>query len=138
MVQILLFIPSSSHVHHRGDDASHLIAVNQGKRYDVVILSEVLWRDTYPLQEFLAQSVASLVEEGGFVVLTLVHRPCVDHSAERDLEFIEHLCKRNVVIANKREMRGSEVGDEEAVSVYTYTFQHRTQQLSIHGLHRES
>ena len=118
------FLPSKySHFRFRGDDVAPLISHNRGHRYDLVILSEVLWRDTYPLQRELAQSVAALVKEGGFIVLTVVHRPCEEHSVDRDLEFIRILQERSAIMMNKLESSGIDVGSEEMTPVYTYLFQ---------------
>lgn len=125
MVQNMHISYNSSRFRFRGDDVSPLISLNQGDRYDLVILSEVLWRDTCPLQGLLADSVSALVKEGGFVVLTLVHRPCDDHTIDKDLEFINLLHDRRVILTNKLESHGTEVGSEESIPVYTFLFQCR-------------
>ena len=111
---------------HRGQDVSGLLSLNNGAHYDLVILSEVLWRDTYPLHAPLAHSVASLVREGGYALLSLVHRPCLNHSPDNDLEFIQRLRDVNIFIEMQHSVFGTEVGDEETIEVSLYLLQHRS------------
>lgn len=74
--------------HAWGDDASDVLALNGGVRFDLVLLSEVLWKDTYRLHAGLASSLLALLHPRGMALLSVVHRPTADHTPARDLEFL--------------------------------------------------
>eukprot|EP01031_Cornospumella_fuschlensis_P034926 gene34926-42295_t len=62
-----------------------------GKGFEVVLLAELLWKDTYKLHNELAKSVRMLCANNGVVLIAFAHRPSEDHLPENDLEFIERL-----------------------------------------------
>lgn len=74
--------------HKWGDAVEELTHCIEGKKFDVLLLAEVLWKDTYPLHELLLQSVSKLLnKDGGIAIMTFVHRETDTHKAAHDLEF---------------------------------------------------
>lgn len=62
----------------------------KGTLFDLILLAELLWKDTYQLHENLLSSVAQcLCKQSGIAILTFVHRPTDSHTALNDLEFLE-------------------------------------------------
>lgn len=58
--------------------------------FHLIILSELLWKDTYYLHEELLQSVAQcLCRESGIVLVSFVHRTTEDHTEANNLEFFQ-------------------------------------------------
>jgi predicted nicotinamide N-methyase len=77
-----------------GDDASELIDANGGRRFDVALLAELFWADTYEQHRNLLRSVQLLLAEGGAGVayVCFCHHdtpPDSDfvHTVEHDQEF---------------------------------------------------
>jgi EEF1A N-terminal glycine/lysine methyltransferase len=68
-------------------DLNHLMAPS----YDLIILAELLWKDTYPLHGDLLDTVARLMRPGGgtTVLCSFAHRPTETHAPARDLEFLQ-------------------------------------------------
>lgn len=63
-------------------------------KYDIVLLAEPLWKDTYKFHDDLIYSISLLSNENTVIYLSFAHRPCEIHKKENDLEFIEKLCKK--------------------------------------------
>lgn len=64
---------------------------NEGKGFDVILLAELLWKDTYKLHDVLVKSVKMVCAAGGTVLVAFAHRPSKAHHPENDLEFIKKL-----------------------------------------------
>lgn len=61
---------------------------NEEPTFDLILLSETLWKDTYSLHEKLLLSVNKcLNHDSGIVLLSFGHRPCEGHTPSNDLEF---------------------------------------------------
>ena len=58
------------------------------QKYDVILLAEVLWKDTYPFHCDLLFTVQCCLSSTGIVLITIVHRPTATHSVEQDMEFL--------------------------------------------------
>lgn len=57
---------------------------------DVVLLADVLWRDTYAQHDALLKSISLLFEgRRGLVLIGIAHRPCEGHTPDNDLEFLQ-------------------------------------------------
>jgi len=73
--------------HLWGDSVDDLRKCVEGAFFDVLILAEVLWKDTYHLHNQLLQSISqTLNREHGVAFMTFVHRETDMHKAENDLE----------------------------------------------------
>lgn len=72
------------------DDSSTTNAQQDWRQqhYDVILLAEVLWKDTYPYHSDLLFTVQSCLSPSGIVLITIVHRPTANHSIDQDLEFL--------------------------------------------------
>lgn len=71
------------------NDTQSLLLANDGQGYDVILLAEVLWKDTYALHRSLLASVNRFLRRpDGIVLLAVAHRPTDDHEPHHDLEFI--------------------------------------------------
>lgn len=59
------------------------------ERFDLVLLSELLWKDTYRSHFALLKSLKACLKPDGEALVSLAHRPTDDfeHSRERDMEF---------------------------------------------------
>ena len=74
--------------HLWGDSVDELRKCVEGAFFDVLILAEVLWKDTYHLHDQLLQSISqTLNRQNGLAFMTFVHRETDTHKAENDLEF---------------------------------------------------
>jgi predicted nicotinamide N-methyase len=79
-----------SHIWGDQEQAQCLTAFTTNHGFDIILLAEVLWKDTYLLHRSLLESVDVCVKRpGGVIFLSLVHRPTMDHRAEHDLEFLQ-------------------------------------------------
>ena len=58
--------------------------------FDLVILAEVLWKDTYPLHSKLLQTLVYLSKSNPriTILLSFAHRPTIGHDAANDMEFL--------------------------------------------------
>eukprot|EP01039_Chlorochromonas_danica_P011003 gene11003-12251_t len=71
------------------NDTQSLLLANHGQGYDVILLAEVLWKDTYALHRSLLASVNRFLRRpDGIVLLAVAHRPTDNHEPCHDLEFI--------------------------------------------------
>ena len=76
--------------HIWGDDVSNLLSYEllDGKKFNLIILAELLWQDTYKYHKNLLFSTANcLYRENGIVLVSFVHRPTEIHAPLNDLEF---------------------------------------------------
>ncbi len=74
--------------HLWGDSAADLTACIDNALFDVLLLAEVLWKDTHHLHHLLLQSVAQTLNRAhGIAIMTFVHRETESHTADNDLEF---------------------------------------------------
>ena len=113
-------------------------ATNPPPHFDVILLSELLWKDTYPLHRALLESVqACLRPDGqGIVLASLAHRPSPDgHTRQHDMEFFElatssefdfvvELLQTNSDMQDS--LSGSEQCGEERMCVYLYALRRRS------------
>ena len=58
------------------------------QQYDVILLAEVLWKDTYSFHIDLLFTLQSCLSPSGIVLITIVHRPTTTHSVDKDMEFL--------------------------------------------------
>lgn len=111
----------SSHVNgfQWGGDIRPIIELNNGQLFDVILLAEVLWKDTYSLHSKLVDSISSFLEPcGGIVLLTVVHRLVEGlHSAAHDLEFLTRLERKGFTATLLSVTDAEEVNSEEPVGV---------------------
>eukprot|EP00947_MAST-08B_sp_MAST-8B-sp1_P001948 g1948.t1 len=78
--------------HRWGDDASPLVAANGGERFDLALLAETFWADTYEQHQNLLSSVDQLLADDGIALVGFCHHDTppdstVVHTMEHDLEF---------------------------------------------------
>lgn len=66
------------------------VEVLQNRNIDVILLADVLWRDTYKQHRSLLKSISLLFQDyGGIVYIGVAHRPCEGHLPENDMEFFD-------------------------------------------------
>jgi len=58
------------------------------RQYDVILLAEVLWKDTYRFHRDLLYTVQTCLAPTGIALISIAHRPTDAHSAGNDLEFL--------------------------------------------------
>jgi predicted nicotinamide N-methyase len=87
--------------HRWGDDASNLLQYvcndqhNNVNGFDLIIVAECLWKDTYLQHDSLWNSIEKCCHVSGSstrtttVLISFAHRPCDGHTPIHDLEFIE-------------------------------------------------
>jgi len=74
--------------HLWGNSAANLTACVENALFDVLLLAEVLWKDTHHLHDQLLQSVSQTLDRShGVAIMTFVHRETESHTAGNDLEF---------------------------------------------------
>lgn len=73
--------------HAWGSDTSSLLQPISPHHFDLIILSEVLWKDTKPQHSNLLLSVTQTLSPCGEVLLTLIHRSTALHTVDDDLAF---------------------------------------------------
>ncbi len=79
-------------VNHIWGDYDSLVSIkhtNGNNEYDVLILAELLWKDTYEYHEELLKSVTTTLSKDGIAYVSFCHRPCPLHTEENDMEFFE-------------------------------------------------
>jgi predicted nicotinamide N-methyase len=75
--------------HEWGENCDNLIEI-VGKKFEVILMADVLWKDTYPSHRSLLKSIVTLLDDkDGIALLSFAHRPCALHSIENDLEFFQ-------------------------------------------------
>lgn len=92
------------------------------QKFDVILMAELLWKDTYPLHEKLLKSLVMYLCPQGLALMAFAHRPTAEHSPERDLEFLEKAreefnlrCTLLSIVSKYRD-----VGEEDIVDVFLY------------------
>jgi len=71
------------------DDLLSCIPQETQLGYDVIILAELLWKDTYKFHRDILANCKSCLHEDGTIYISFCHRECESHSKENDLEFFE-------------------------------------------------
>lgn len=79
-----------------GDSVAPLLECTESKQqFDLILLAELLWKDTYPLHDLLLQSISQCLDkEHGIGIMTFVHRPTDTHTPANDLEFFENATRK--------------------------------------------
>lgn len=74
-----------------GDDALNLLTLSREAplgKYHLIILAELLWKDTYNLHDNLLKSVSDcLCRHNGQAIAAFVHRVTKGHTEENNMEF---------------------------------------------------
>ena len=74
-----------------GTNTANATCVESTLKFELILLAELLWKDTFPMHNDLLNSIAHcLCKDNGIAVMTFVHRPTTEHTAEMDLSFFEH------------------------------------------------
>jgi nicotinamide N-methyltransferase len=79
--------------HVWGESVDNLVDKSIGQGFQLILLAELLWKDTYPLHMDLLKSVVASLNIHGVVLAAFVHRPAEQHTREKDLEFFEAATK---------------------------------------------
>lgn len=107
--------------HAWGEDCASLLALNGGARFDLLLLSELLWKDTFPYHGALADSVAGALATDGQALLSVVHRPSGEHCERSDLRFLAALESRGLASEALGSAAHREAADGEDVTVLLYS-----------------
>ena len=112
-------------------DLGHINDSGEREGYDIVLLAELLWKDTYQHHSKLLQSLSScLNRRNGIAYMTFAHRPTPDskdHPSDTDLEFFTlassdfGLESTLIQIVSKYH----DVGEIDSIDVYLYSLQFR-------------
>lgn len=71
-----------------GKDENVLQENTSGKSgFDLLILADLLWKDTYDCHEELVTCIDRLLSADGIAVVAFVHRSSPSHNIEKDMEF---------------------------------------------------
>lgn len=127
--------------HLWGDSVEDLRQCVNGAYFDVLILAEVLWKDTHHLHDLLLQSVSQTLDrERGVALMTFAHRETDAHKATNDLEFFvlaeEKYGLRSKCLGQSTKYKDVfEDGDSNAVvNVYLLYYNIHFDQFAIDGL----
>ena len=71
-----------------GDDAEALLTSSPSGRFDVILIAEPLWKDTYIQHDNLLRSISYLHSEHTVVYISFAHRPTDTHTPSHDLELL--------------------------------------------------
>ena len=71
-----------------GDDADALLSSSPSGCFDVILIAEPLWKDTYIQHDNLLRSISYLMSEHNIVYLSFAHRPTDTHTPLHDLELL--------------------------------------------------
>lgn len=125
-VEDLLLIENTNTVSIKNGSSSHTWTETKSNaiKFDLIILAELLWKDTYSQHKSLLQSVAACLSDNGHVLVGFAHRPTEGlHTCEQDLEFFTmaetEFGLKNVLLLNKH-MEDSFAGDDGPVQVNLY------------------
>ena len=111
--------------HIWGSDVNELLL--EQSKYDIVLVAECLWKDTYSLHIDLLTSIYHLLSSDGCAYISFAHRPSFDksHNKENDLEFFEHAksmkLKEEKILSTKKYRDALE---EEFIVVHLYSLKH--------------
>ena len=95
--------------------------------FDVILLAELLWKDTYHLHRDLIKSCWSLLSTAGIAYVSFAHRSNIDHPPEKDLEFFSVAEKEFGFVVDKistcftRDVGGM----DELIEVHLYSMKKR-------------
>eukprot|EP01033_Poteriospumella_lacustris_P007984 gene7984-5745_t len=90
---------------------------------DVVLLADVLWRDTYAQHDALLKSIAQIFEgRRGVVFIGIAHRPCEGHTPDNDLEFLQRAVRdyRFTYLHLLSTSQYSDAMDSDPIEVHLY------------------
>ena len=71
-----------------GDESDALLNSSPTGRFDVILIAEPLWKDTYTQHDNLLRSLSYLISEHTIVYLSFAHRPTDTHTPSHDLELL--------------------------------------------------
>ncbi len=107
---------------------------SRSRGFDLMLLADLLWRDTYKLHRELLTSMKLLLKNNSkinenkqipipFALVAFAHRPCADHGPEQDLEFFQ-IAKSEFgwesLLIEVCDKYGDAYSDGEPVDVYLY------------------
>ena len=109
--------------HEWGSSTSNLFT----RVFDLILVAEPLWKDTYPLQRKLLISINSLLALNGKALISFAHRPTTGHTAANDLEFfargLSEFGLKWTYIGADSSYRDAQ-DDEDFIEVHTYCMTH--------------
>ena len=108
-----------------GSNVSEFLEKETMNGFDIVLVAECLWKDTYYLHNELVSSIKSLLSDNGVALVSFAHRPSLTdshtHTKEHDLHFFTlanefGLREEKILTSNKYK----DVLEEEFVEVHLY------------------
>jgi nicotinamide N-methyltransferase len=115
-----------------GGDCAHLFEDNPHTLFDIVLMSEVLWKDTYQFHNDLLYSLDATLSCNGIGLLSFAHRTTEDYHEEHNLEFIELATNEFSfdVILLESIKKYNDVGCNDPIEVHVYKLA-RPQKIAI-------
>jgi nicotinamide N-methyltransferase len=114
--------------HEWGSSISGLFTcLNDTRLFDLILVAEPLWKDTYPLHKQLLSSIKRLLASDGKALITFAHRPTTNHCPANDLEFFtrgrsEFALEWTYIGADSSYRDAQE--DEDFIEVHIYCMTH--------------
>ena len=111
--------------HVWGQSVESLLDKSDSKGFQLILLAELLWKDTYALHTDLLKSIAEAlnVADHGVVLAAFVHRPAPNHTLNKDMEFFEKAtsnfnlhCRLLDIVHDKY----TDVDDDSFANIYLY------------------
>lgn len=113
--------------HIWGCNVDELLSNEKSKNgFDIILVAECLWKDTYSLHQELLTSIISLMSRAGICYVSFAHRPSLtennEHTKEHDMEFFSMasskfgLTYEKILTCNKYK----DVLEEEFIEVHLY------------------
>jgi predicted nicotinamide N-methyase len=125
--------------HKWGEDMDKLLHISEetSNGYDLIILAELLWKDTYSEHFRLLTSVAHcLSRESGIAVVAFTHRATAEHTEDKDMEFFDtakrHFGLKCTWISTSSDYYDVFSDEKAAVNIY---FMHFSDNLKVNTLH---
>ena len=106
-----------------GGDAEALLNFSPSDRFDVILIAEPLWKDTYIQHDNLLRSMSYLLSDHTVVYLSFAHRPTDTHTPSHDLELLvksseKYHWKVNLIATS---LKYCDVGETMPIEVLLYS-----------------
>lgn len=107
--------------HIWGEPADALLAANQGKRYDLILAAECLWR--HDCHQTLVASITACLKDTGKVVLTYSHH--IPGMEDEDDRFFSLCAEQGLQVSRRTVLQGKHMWSEKIVDVFLCVLEYR-------------
>ena len=110
-----------------GDSPHELLNISKQRKFDVILLAELLWKDTFHLMDKLLSSVKELIHSDGKAYFSFAKRLCVDFTEENIQEFFQLATEKYHFIVELIETNKNykDAMENSVATVFIYTLQRK-------------